>query len=114
MFNTQIEKPESLLVGSPLFDEDGYLLDQELWGEQLAQQIAEEEGVGPLTEKHWRVLNHIRGKFFRFGALPNMRLVCRETAISKKEIYGLFGGCLTIWRIAGLPNPGEEARAYLG
>jgi tRNA 2-thiouridine synthesizing protein E len=113
MLNTQIEKKESLAVGSPLYDENGYLLDQALWGERLAAQIAEEEGVGPLTEKHWRVLHHIRDKFFRLGALPNMRLVCRETAISKEEIYGLFGGCLTIWRIAGLPNPGEEARAYL-
>jgi tRNA 2-thiouridine synthesizing protein E len=25
----------------------------------------------------------------------------------------LFGGCLSLWRVAGLPDPGEEARAYL-
>jgi dissimilatory sulfite reductase related protein len=42
-----------------------------------------------------------------------MRRVCRETALSKSEIYDLFGGCLRAWRIAGLPNPGEEARTYL-
>jgi len=111
--DTQIAKQHSAPIGSPLFDENGYLLNQDLWSEQLAAQIAEEEGRGPLTEKHWRVLNHIREKFFRLGALPNMRRVCRETALSKSEIYDLFGGCLTIWRVAGLPDPGEEARAYL-
>lgn len=113
MLNTKIEKLEAAPVGSPLFDENGYLLSQELWSERLAVQIAEEEGVGALAETHWRVLHHIRGKFFRLGSHPSMRRVCRETALSKEEIHSLFGGCLVIWRIAGLPNPGEEARTYL-
>lgn len=113
MLNAQLKKRDSLPVGSALFDEDGYLVLQEVWNARLAAEIAEEEGVGPLTEKHWRVLRHIRGKFFRIGALPNLRRVCRETGLSKSEIYDLFGGCLSAWRIAGLPNPGEEARTYL-
>ena len=113
MLNAEIAKPESIPAGSVLFDEDGYLLNQDLWSEQLGADIAADEGVGPLTEKHWRVLHHIRDKFFRIGALPNMRRVCRETSLSKTQIYTLFGGCLVIWRIAGLPNPGEEAKAYL-
>jgi tRNA 2-thiouridine synthesizing protein E len=113
MLNVEIDKPEAVPVGSALFDEDGYLVNQDLWNEQLSAEIAWEEGVGPLTEKHWRVLHHIRDKFFRIGALPNMRRVCRETALTRTQIYTLFGGCLVIWRIAGLPNPGEEAKAYL-
>lgn len=113
MLNVEIDKSEAVPVGSALFDEDGYLMNQDLWNEQLSAEIAWEEGVGPLTEKHWRVLHHIRDKFFRIGALPNMRRVCRETALSRTQIYTLFGGCLVIWRIAGLPNPGEEAKAYL-
>jgi len=113
MLNAHIEKRDFLSGGSPLFDEDGYLFSQEVWDSRLAAEIAEEEGVGPLTEKHWRVLNHIRDKFFRIGALPNIRRVCRKTELSKAEIYDLFGGCLSAWRIAGLPNPGEEARTYM-
>ena len=113
MLNAEIQKPESIPVGTALFDEDGYLLNQDLWTERLGDDIAAEEGVGPLTDKHWLVLNHIREKFFRLGALPNLRRVCRETSLSKTQIYTLFGGCLVIWRIAGLPNPGEEAKTYL-
>lgn len=113
MLNTQIEKSESLVAASVLFDEDGYLLNQDLWSEQLGADIAAEEGVEPLTDNHWLVLHHIRDKYDRIGAFPSMRRVCRETALSKTQIYNLFGGCLVIWRIAGLPNPGEEAKAYL-
>ena len=96
-----------------LFDEDGYLLDHALWSQELGRTIAAEEGIGPLTADHWRVIEFIRAKFFAVGALPNVRLVCRGTSLSKAEVYNLFGGCLVIWRIAGLPNPGEEAKTYL-
>jgi tRNA 2-thiouridine synthesizing protein E len=113
MLNAQPEKRDFLPSGSPLFDEYGYLVIPEDWSERLAAQIAEEDGVGLLTEEHWRVLNYVRDKFFRLGALPNMRRICRETALSRAEIYDLFGGCLSAWRIAGLPNPGEEAQTYL-
>lgn len=113
MLHAETETPESLPSGAALFDEHGYLLNQDLWSEKLGEEIAAQEGVETLTDKHWLVLNHIREKFFRLGSLPNMRRVCRETALSKTQIHTLFGSCLTIWRIAGLPNPGEEARAYL-
>ena len=113
MLNAQIENSKSLPAGTTSFDEHGYLLDQDLWSERLGAEIAAREGVGSLTDNHWLVLNHVREKYFRLGGLPNMRRVCRETALSKSQIYTLFGSCLTIWRIAGLPNPGEEARAYM-
>lgn len=94
-------------------DEDGFLLDHQDWDVSLARELAAYEGIEALTERHWRVITHIRDKFLSIGALPNMRLVCRATAIPKQEIRALFGGCLVIWRIAGLPNPGEEAKSYL-
>ena len=95
------------------FDEDGYLLDPELWNADMGQAIALQEGVGDLDERHWRVIDHIRERYFLIGGVPNLRRVCRATSLSKLEVYGLFGSCLTIWRVAGLPNPGEEVKAYL-
>lgn len=96
-----------------LFDEDGFLIDTLLWSEQLARTLAQEEGLEQLTAEHWRVIGFIRDKFLRIGAPSNMRQVCRGTELSRAQIKGLFGGCLAIWRIAGLPNPGEEAKSYL-
>ena len=88
-------------------------MDQALWSEQLALQIAREEGVDELTAAHWTVIEHIREKFFRLGAPPNMRRVCKATSLSQAQVHHLFGGCRAIWRISGLPNPGEEAKTYL-
>jgi dissimilatory sulfite reductase related protein len=96
-----------------LFDTDRFLVDHEQWNEPLAERIAQWEGVGPLSESHWRVVRHVRARFLALGGMPSMRRVCRATGLSREEIHGLFGGCLPVWRIAGLPNPGEEAKAYL-
>jgi len=94
------------------FDEDGFLIDTDSWNEELAYVIAKLEGVLPLTDCHWKVLNHIRERFFSIGALPPLRLMCRATELSREEIKLMFGSYRTIWRIAGLPNPGEEVKAY--
>ncbi len=94
------------------FDEDGFLMDASAWTESLAVQVAELDGLGPLTDSHWKVIHHVRERFFRVGGLPAMRLVCRATGLAKEDIKDLFGGCRAIWRVAGLPDPGEEAKAY--
>ncbi len=111
----QTTAPETRIppAARPLFDEEGFLHDHHLWTDDIATDIAAMEGLTGLTEAHWRVLRLVRGKFERLGAIPNMRQVCRETRLSKDEIYGLFGSCLAIWRIAGLPYPGEEAKSYM-
>ena len=96
-----------------LFDEDGFLIDGIKWNEALAERIALREDVGTLDERHWKLLHHIRDRYQELGGMPGMRRVCRATGISREEVYALFGGCLPVWRIAGLPNPGEEVRAYL-
>ena len=113
MQTLQTARPANAALATSFFDEDGYLLDHQLWDEYVAQAIASREDVGSLNERHWRVINHIRERFLLLGGLPSLRRVCRATALSRTEIYDLFGGCLVIWRIAGLPNPGEEAKAYL-
>lgn len=96
-----------------LFDEDGFLLEHAQWNEALAQRIAQREGLTHLDEPHWRVIHHVRERFLALGGLPSLRRVCRATGLSRDEVHDLFGGCLPVWRIAGLPNPGEEARTYL-
>jgi tRNA 2-thiouridine synthesizing protein E len=97
---------------APSFDEAGFLRDPLLWTEDLAREIAKLYGIGPLSDRHWRVIDHIRERYFRVGGLPALRLVCRATSLTREDIYALFGGCCAAWRIAGLPDPGEEARAY--
>lgn len=100
-------KPDALV------DEDGFLIDGAKWNAALAERIAAREGVDALEERHWQLLRHVRERYQALGGMPGMRRVCRATGIPREEIYTLFGGCLPVWRIAGLPNPGEEAKSYM-
>ena len=97
-----------------VFDEDGFLVDPNLWSEQTGHYIAAIRGIGPLQMEHWKLLHFLRDRYLRLGAIPPMRSICRNSALSRKDIKNLFGSCLEVWRIAGLPNPGEEAKAHMG
>ncbi|MCW8906960.1 MAG: TusE/DsrC/DsvC family sulfur relay protein [Sedimenticola sp.] len=104
---------QSIPRGGVVFDEDGFLLDPEDWNRQLAETLAAQEGVSPLGAAHWRVIDFVRGHYDRLRAIPPIRSICRSSELSAEEARTLFGGCLQVWRIAGLPNPGEEAKAYM-
>lgn len=97
----------------PAFDEDGFLADPATWTPELASQIARLDGIQYLNDQHWLVIELVRARVARVGGIPAMRSVCRAAHTTKEEIYHLFGGCLAVWRIAGLANPGEEAKAYM-
>lgn len=95
------------------FDEDGFLAESGCWTSELADHLARQAGIGALTDKHWDVIRIVRERYFSIGALPVMRLVCRAAGLDPSQAHELFSSCRSLWRIAGLPNPGEEARAYM-
>ncbi|HEX6016827.1 MAG TPA: TusE/DsrC/DsvC family sulfur relay protein [Burkholderiaceae bacterium] len=95
------------------FDDEGFLDDGARWTPALAAQIAADEGVLALSPKHWEVIDLVRERYFSIGALPVMRLICRAAGIEPGHAHDLFPSCRSLWRIAGLPDPGEEARAYM-
>ena len=94
-------------------DEHGYLLDSSRWDRALAERLARDAGIERLGAEHWRVIEHVRAKYYTLGSLPVMRLVCRAAGIEPRSAQRLFSGCASLWQIAGLPNPGEEALAYM-
>lgn len=95
------------------FDDEGFIINEYLWTHELAQQIASREGLGELNEKHWRVLDALRSKYQQLGGMPSMRSVCKSAGVVKYEVYSLFGNCLTVWKVAGLPDPGDEVKNYM-
>ncbi len=94
------------------FDEDGFLFEPQAWTRELAQQMATVDEI-LLTDAHWEIITFVRDRYFRYGTMPLMRRVCRELGYGKEAVRGLFGGCRKLWQIAGLPNPGEEAKTYM-
>jgi len=95
------------------FDRDGYLIDQYDWNKTLAHELARQEGIAALSSKHWLVIDYVRDYYRRLNAMPPPRRVCRQLGVEGHDIKALFGSCLAVWRISGLPNPGDEVRAHL-
>lgn len=98
----------------PLTDEDGFLVLSESWTPAFAENVARSEGITELTEKHWSVLNFLRDYYESFGGVPSMRRVCRSQQLTHANVSQMFNSCLSAWRMAGLPYPGEEAKSYMG
>ncbi|MGB5454083.1 MAG: TusE/DsrC/DsvC family sulfur relay protein [Sedimenticolaceae bacterium] len=96
-----------------LFDDDGFLLDCKLWNRTLAQQLADRSGIGRLGSTHWMIIDFVRDRYFRLGAMPPMRNMCRRLGVDRDAVKKAFGSCRDVWQIAGLPNPGGEALAYM-
>ena len=95
------------------FDEDGLVRDFESWSEALAEELAKDAGIGQLTEAHWKIIGLMRAHYATLGVAPAINRICRDAGIERQQVNALFGYCLVAWRVAGLPNPGEETKAYL-
>ena len=112
----------SLAVATPLhdtgvmalpLDEDGFLLERRLWDRKLAQKLANDYRLGTLDATQWLIIDYVRDKYFRLGALPPMRNLCRKLGVDRDAVKASFGSCRLLWQIAGLPNPGPEALSYM-
>lgn len=94
-------------------DEDGYLVNVDQWNKDVAQHLAEEEGV-EMSEAHWEVVNFLREYYEEYKIAPMIRILTK--AIGKKlgkekgntkYLYELYPGgpAKQACKIAGLPKP---------
>ena len=96
-----------------LFDEDDFIVNPNNWTETLAEQLASNAEIKELSESHWQIIHFLRNKYLTLGAIPPMRRVCSELGLEQNAVRTLFGSCLQLWQISGLPYPGEEAKTYM-
>lgn len=101
------------VLDAALFDEDGLLINTDDWNASLAREIARHYGIPKLDDDHWRVIEALRLHYQKFGVAPAMYNICRSLGKDPDLVHSLFLTCLNAWRVAGLPNPGEEAKSYL-
>ena len=86
-------------------DEDGFIVEPDLWSTDIAEYIAKEEEVEELTEQHWKIINYLKDYFKQFGIAPMVRKVCKDNNVTMQELYALFptGPAKGACKIAGLP-----------
>ena len=88
-------------------DADGHLANRNDWSEDLAREIALQEGIPELTAQHWAVINFMRAVFEKEGDAPSIRRLTKESGVDTKTLYQLFpkGPAKKAAKIAGLPKP---------
>ena len=88
-------------------DAEGFLQDPAQWTPEIAQMIAAENGIVPLTPQHMQVCQFMRDTYLRTGAAPTIRNLGKESGVSMKELYALFpkGPAKLAAKIGGIPKP---------
>ncbi len=94
-------------------DEDGYLMDWNVWSENVATAFAEKDGI-TLTDEHWEIINFLRAYFEEYQIAPAIRVLVKEISSkfgpekgNLKYVYKLFpaGPAKQACKFAGLPKP---------
>lgn len=87
-------------------NDEGFLTNPSEWTRDIAIEIAKEEGVGELSDTHWKIIEFCRQNAAN-GKSPTMRTITNGTGISTKDLFALFpkGPAKKVARIAGLGKP---------
>jgi tRNA 2-thiouridine synthesizing protein E len=88
-------------------DPEGFLLNVNDWTPELAAEIARENGIDELSERHWLVVNFMRDRYLATGSAPSIRSLGKESGVPIKELYQLFpkGPAKLAAKIGGIPKP---------
>ena len=88
-------------------DAEGFLTDASQWNERVAAEIAAQNGIPELTDRHWLVVRFMRDRYLTSGAAPSIRSLGKESGVPVKELYALFpkGPAKLAAKIGGIPKP---------
>jgi tRNA 2-thiouridine synthesizing protein E len=98
----------TLIADAPVdVDAEGFLTDPEQWNERIAAEIARENGIPELTDRHWLVVRFMRDRYLASGTAPSIRSLGKESGVPVKELYELFpkGPAKLAAKIGGIPKP---------
>ena len=98
----------SALTGMPVErDAEGFFVDPAQWTDEMAGEIAHENGIDELTDRHWIVIRFMRNAYLENGSAPSIRTLGKVSGVPIKELYQLFpkGPAKLAAKIAGIPKP---------
>jgi tRNA 2-thiouridine synthesizing protein E len=86
---------------------EGFFVDPNQWTRDVAVEMATEDGISTLTDRHWQVIDFMRKEYFEKGTGPTVRVLGKTSGVSVKDLYRLFpkGPAKMAARIAGIPKP---------
>jgi TusE/DsrC/DsvC family sulfur relay protein len=96
----------------PILDDEGFLKDMEDWSDDVASALALREGIERLSEDQLTILRSLREYYRKHRFFPIVRAICRSVNQPRTCFTDWFTDPVTAWKIAGLPNPGEEVIGF--
>lgn len=98
---------QTLLGASIDVDAEGFFQKPEQWTEDLALEIARQNGIPDLNDRHWKVIRFMRGTYLKTGNAPTIRTLGKDSGVPVKELYQLFpkGPAKLAAKIGGIPKP---------
>lgn len=103
----------TMTENKPEFDAEGFMLNPDQWSETWANNQAQAAGLGMLQPEQLELLQNLRAEFAKTQAVFAYSHVCHISGEDPNCMQELFPSPLDAWKLAGLPNPGEEAKAYM-
>lgn len=100
--------PTKTVAGTTVeVNDEGFFTDPSQWTEEMAPELAEEEGIASLTDPHWTVIHFMRQEYEEKGTGPTVRALGKTSGVTVKELYQLFpkGPAKIAARVAGIPKP---------
>ena len=95
-------------AGKPVqVNDEGFFVDSSEWTPEVAEEVAKDIGIAPLSKKHWQVISFCREDAQREGQPPGVRRIAKLSGVTMKELYELFpkGPGKLAARVSGLPKP---------
>ncbi|NVN93437.1 MAG: TusE/DsrC/DsvC family sulfur relay protein [Desulfuromonadales bacterium] len=88
-------------------NEQGFLLRQEEWNEDVARALGVLEQIPELSDAHWKVIYTLREYYQQFRIAPMYRKLAKDSGVSLDELEALFSckTARTACKVAGLPKP---------
>ncbi len=88
-------------------DAEGFMTNPDEWTPEIAEEIARQNGIDPLTERHWAVIDFCRRDNEAKGTPPTVRRITKQAGVPTKEMYQLFpkGPGILAAKISGLTKP---------
>ena len=75
------------LEGAPVdLDAEGFFRKPEQWTREMADDIARDNGIDELTDRHWQVIDFMRTTYLETGSAPTIRALGKVSGVPVKEL----------------------------
>jgi TusE/DsrC/DsvC family sulfur relay protein len=96
-------------MNNPALDNEGFLINPNLWTEELSRKMAKTEFNITLTDQHLKIIIYIRDYYKKWETLPMLKTIRDEFLLTASEIDDYFkrGNSTVrgvICKLAGLPK----------